>query len=189
MKKNLYILFGVGAVIAIVWMFFVNTPVIRYLSVDDSNQAFGESTLSFELQQGTYELHLYHYHFGNALVRESLGTLVVHDNNEQITFDSNLVEENIHLRIDAMDFQNTVTLTLDFDTDGSLWSAQPVNETIRRLPDCDEKMLVAYQLTSGMVILPELLNSVELGEQVDEFSEGEYIIMITIQNSNCSVSN
>lgn len=186
-KTKLGLLMSMGVIISMaIWHLMV--PDVRHLPLTMRemmllNSGFGDTTALFELRRGEYELHLYHYHFGERVADELLNHEGVFNRTGLIAFYSNMSEdETISFGMRTEGIYHPSFLTIDLESFGGKGS-EPLDDRIFRIRD--EQALMSYQFTSNggfRVISNADFNG--FGERLDAFAEIDHVVFITIRRVN-----
>jgi len=188
-KKKILNILGISAVIIILGTFFytMTIPTVRYLPLTERehfifNPDSGDSIIMFEMNEGVYELQLYHYHFGELQESPYMpGPLGTSRRYRTVAFYSNRIDDTINFGMRGPGFSSLAYFQVELESPytRSLF-AQPV-ERIGRLGD-GEYRLIAYYIGGGRVFTEAYFRELDLGaSHIEDFVPIEHMVIITIE--------
>lgn len=150
------------------------------------NPSLGETVTLFELRRGEYELHLYHYPFGEQVVKEQLNSISILDRTGMLAFYSNMNEEgnlNLAMRTEEWIMESFSVLEVEPDVEGNFGAMSwgPIADDVRwRL--VGEQVLMRYQFDSDgeMTVISNGATIDFSADRIETFAEADHVVWVTI---------
>jgi len=184
-NKILMVVTGVAIVAFSIWFFMV--PDVRHRPLTEREHLLinqgRRTTHLFEMGRGSYQLHLYHYSFGDLIATEEWGSIWISDRTGMVAFYSTIDDNaRVSLGMTAPGWSIFEMFSLELE-DFPSWSIGPRHERISQVSG--EQVFMSYQFdTSGSMLVVHNPNFQGFGEHIADFAQVEHIILITIRSSD-----